>query len=61
MHYWTPSIRYSVGPLEDFLAHRGGDPVVRHDGSSVAIDAASLPGRRTIHVLAPACDPRAGA
>ena len=26
MHYRTPSLRYDVGPLEDFLAHRARRP-----------------------------------
>jgi L-ascorbate metabolism protein UlaG (beta-lactamase superfamily) len=60
MHFRTPSILYGVGPIEDFLAHRSADPVVHHDGSTMSIDAASLPQERTVHVLRPARDPRAG-
>jgi L-ascorbate metabolism protein UlaG (beta-lactamase superfamily) len=60
MHYRTPSILYDVGPLEDFLAHRSVGAVVRHEGSTMSIDAPSLPAERTVHVLRPACDPRAG-
>lgn len=55
MHYLTPSLRYDVGPLEDFLAHRSGDRVVRHAGS--AFELAELPDELTVHVLAPALDP----
>ena len=55
MHYRTPSLRYDVGPLEDFLAHRTGDPIVRHDGSTVELDA--LPDVLTVHVLRPLLDP----
>ena len=32
MHHRTPSLKYDVGPVEDFLARRGGDRVVTHDG-----------------------------
>ena len=57
MHYRTPSILYGVGPVEDFLAHRAGDPVIRHDGSTCEIDAAALPAQApTIHVLQPSHD-----
>jgi L-ascorbate metabolism protein UlaG (beta-lactamase superfamily) len=59
MHFMTPSLLYGVGPLEDFLAHRSGDAVVRHDGPTMTIEAGSLPDRRTIHVLVPALDPTA--
>jgi L-ascorbate metabolism protein UlaG (beta-lactamase superfamily) len=60
MHYRTPSLLYAVGPVEDFLAHRAGDPVVRHDGSTFEIDSAALPERApTIHVLRPSHDPLA--
>ena len=55
MHYRTPSLRYDVGPLEDFLAHRAGDRIVRHDGST--FELAALPDALTVHVLAPALDP----
>ena len=61
MHFRTPSLRYSAGPVEDFLARRPHDAVVRHASSSLALDAASLPQRRTIHVLRPALDPLAAA
>jgi L-ascorbate metabolism protein UlaG (beta-lactamase superfamily) len=60
MHYRTPSLLYAVGGVEDFLAHRAGDPVVRHDGSTFEVDAATLPERApTIHVLRPSHDPLA--
>jgi L-ascorbate metabolism protein UlaG (beta-lactamase superfamily) len=55
MHYRTPSLRYDVGPLEDFLAHRTGDRIVRHDGS--AFELTALPDALTVHVLTPALDP----
>jgi L-ascorbate metabolism protein UlaG (beta-lactamase superfamily) len=57
MHYDTPSLLYSVGPLEDFLAHRDSDAVVVHDASTMEIDSETLPDRRTIHVLRPSRDP----
>ena len=60
MHFRTPSLRYDVGPVEDFLAHRAGDAVVRHAGSTMTIDAGALPERLTVHVLTPQLDPRAG-
>jgi L-ascorbate metabolism protein UlaG (beta-lactamase superfamily) len=62
MHFAIPSLRYSVGPVEAFLARRSGDRIVEHDGSTVEIGAAELAAspRPTIHVLRPAADPRAG-
>lgn len=58
MHYRTPSLRYVVGPVEDFLTRRGGDRIVRHDGSTLELDAARLPDALEIHVLQAACDPQ---
>jgi L-ascorbate metabolism protein UlaG (beta-lactamase superfamily) len=58
MHHRTPSLRYEVGPVEDFLARRGGDRVVRHDGSMLKLDQARLPETLEIHVLQAACDPQ---
>jgi L-ascorbate metabolism protein UlaG (beta-lactamase superfamily) len=55
MHYWTPSIRYQVGTLENFLVGRL-EPIVRVNGSSVDVAAASLPATRTIITLLPALD-----
>jgi len=55
MHYRTPSLLYSVGPLEDFLAHRAGDRIVRHEGST--LELAALPDALTVHVLTPQLDP----
>ena len=57
MHYRTPSLRYDVAPVEDFLAHRAGDRIVRHHGSTLELDASALPGERTVHVLRPLLDP----
>ncbi|MDX6631548.1 MAG: hypothetical protein QOH00_3794 [Gaiellales bacterium] len=61
MHFRSPSLLYSVGPVDDFLARRGGDRIVQHDGSSVEIGPAELSGPNgpTIHVLRPAADARA--
>jgi L-ascorbate metabolism protein UlaG (beta-lactamase superfamily) len=60
MHYRTPSLLYDVGGVEDFLAHRSGDVVIRHEGSSCEIDAAHLPARApAIHLLRPSQDPLA--
>jgi L-ascorbate metabolism protein UlaG (beta-lactamase superfamily) len=60
MHYRTPSLLYDVAPLEDFLGRRSGDPVTRHDASSLEVDAATLgAGGTTIHVLRPSQDPLA--
>jgi L-ascorbate metabolism protein UlaG (beta-lactamase superfamily) len=61
MHYALPSLLYSAGPVEDFLARRPGDRIVQHAGSSVEIDAADVVanGAPTIHVLRAAGDPRA--
>ena len=55
MHYRTPSLRYDVGPLEDFLAHRAGDRIVCHEGST--FELAALPDALTVHVLTPLLDP----
>ena len=55
MHYDIPGLRYSVGPLADFLAVRAGDRVIEHAGSSAEIGAAELDGAGpVIHVLQPA-------
>jgi L-ascorbate metabolism protein UlaG (beta-lactamase superfamily) len=59
MHYFTPSIRYGVGPVEDFLARRAGDEIVLCSGSDVEILPSELPARRTIMVLQPALDSKA--
>jgi L-ascorbate metabolism protein UlaG (beta-lactamase superfamily) len=61
MHYALPSLIYSSGPVEDFLARRPGDRIVQHAGSSVELDAADVASSRapTIHVLRAAGDPRA--
>jgi len=58
MHHRTPSIRYRVGPVEDFLARRTRDPIVRHDGSVMDIDPNALPEVLTVHVLQPSHDPQ---
>jgi L-ascorbate metabolism protein UlaG (beta-lactamase superfamily) len=62
MHYWLPSLLYSAGPVEDFLARRGGDTVVHHDESTIELDLDTLAGSPspTIHVLRAAGDPRSG-
>lgn len=53
MHYRTPRIRYDLGPLEDFLEFCTADQVVRPGGSSVELEAESLPEERTVIVLGP--------
>jgi L-ascorbate metabolism protein UlaG (beta-lactamase superfamily) len=58
MHYRTPSLRYQVGTLEDFLARRPGDPVVRHSGTTMEITPDTLPPVLTVHVLQPGCEPQ---
>jgi L-ascorbate metabolism protein UlaG (beta-lactamase superfamily) len=60
MHYDTPSLLYDCGPVEDFLERHPGATVVRHAGSTVDIDAGSLPNDLTIHVLQPKMDPATG-
>jgi L-ascorbate metabolism protein UlaG (beta-lactamase superfamily) len=59
MHYWTPSLLYDVGTVEEFLARRAGDPVVRHGGATIEITRETLPSELTVHVLQPACEPQA--
>jgi L-ascorbate metabolism protein UlaG (beta-lactamase superfamily) len=58
MHFQLPSLRYRVGSVEDFLARRGGDPVTRHAGSTLELDATSLGDGLRIEVLRALCDPR---
>lgn len=60
MHYRTPSLRYSAGPVEDFLARRAGDRIFTHAGSTLELEPETLPDALTIHVLRPAADPLAG-
>ena len=57
MHFRTPSLRYHALPVEEFLARRRGDPVVRHAGSTIEIARDTLPSVLTVHVLEPSCDP----
>lgn len=52
MHYRTPRIRYGVGPLEDFLARHGSEPV-EHHGSTIELTPEALPKQRTVIVLTP--------
>jgi len=59
MHYATPSLRYACGPVEDFLAAYDPAQVVRHDGSTLELDAVEATGRPAIHVLRPLHDPAA--
>jgi L-ascorbate metabolism protein UlaG (beta-lactamase superfamily) len=51
MHYKTPKINLNIQPLERFLEALPGDPVERPGTSSIEINRASLPARRTIVVL----------
>jgi L-ascorbate metabolism protein UlaG (beta-lactamase superfamily) len=53
MHFATPTLRYNVGPLEDFLARRTADLIDIRDGSSAEITTAALPNARTVLVLQP--------
>ena len=59
MHFATPSLRYSVGQIDDFIAHRRDDSVVWHECSTIELDAGSLPDALTVHVLRPSLDPLA--
>lgn len=58
MHFRTPSLLYSAGPVEDFLDRHPGTTTVRHPGSTLALTADGLPETLTIHVLRPQMDPR---
>jgi L-ascorbate metabolism protein UlaG (beta-lactamase superfamily) len=58
MHYQTPSLLYSAGPVEDFLDRHPGTPTVRHPDSTLALSADGLPENLTIHVLRPKLDPK---
>ena len=53
MHFATPTLRYDVGPLEDFLARRGTDAIDIRDGASATITRDSLPEARTVLILKP--------
>ena len=53
MHYRTPRIRYSVGPLDDFLARHEGEPVEHPDREWIDVSPETLPDERTIVVLEP--------
>jgi len=57
MHYATPSLRYSVGPVDDFLAPYAPEQVVRHQSSTLELDGVG--GGPVIHVLRPLLDPAA--
>ena len=46
-----------IASIKEFLAHRAADPVVRHPGSTMEIDAHTLGEGLTVHVLQPALDP----
>jgi L-ascorbate metabolism protein UlaG (beta-lactamase superfamily) len=59
MHYATPSLRYRCGPVEDFLAAYDPEQVVRHDSSTLELDAVQPTARPAIHVLRPLLDPAA--
>ena len=52
---WYGHACFHVGPLEGFFAHRAGDAIVRHDGSTVEL--AALPDALTVHVPRPLLDP----
>ena len=56
MHYWTPSIRYDVGPIEDLLQRWSG-PVIHIDDSSFEVSVNSMPSEPTIVTLQAKSDP----
>jgi L-ascorbate metabolism protein UlaG (beta-lactamase superfamily) len=56
MHYWTPSIRYTLARVEEFLERRS-EEIVRIDASSAEFTSDTLPAKRTILTLRPALDP----
>ena len=57
MHYRTPSLLYHAGEVEDFLSRHPDVPIARHRGSSITLDAGSLPDSTCIHVLQALMDP----
>jgi L-ascorbate metabolism protein UlaG (beta-lactamase superfamily) len=59
MHYETPSLRYDVGPLEDFLADYPAGTIVRSRSSTLELDEVDATDGPTIHVLTPQLDPKA--
>ena len=61
MHHRTPTLKYDVGPVEDFLARRAGDRIVHATGSELDVAAGDLPAETTIVVLQPRQDPQARA
>ena len=56
MHYWTPSIRYDVGPIEDLLRRWSG-PVIAVNDSSFEVSVDSMPSEATIVTLQAKSDP----
>ncbi len=53
MHFATPTLRYEVGSLQDFLARRSDDTLDVRDGSSAEITSDTLPNARSVLVLQP--------
>jgi L-ascorbate metabolism protein UlaG (beta-lactamase superfamily) len=53
MHYQTPRVHYTLGPLEDFLVRHDGERVVHHRAPTLELTPDSLPDERTVVVLEP--------
>jgi L-ascorbate metabolism protein UlaG (beta-lactamase superfamily) len=53
MHYRVPSVRYELGPLEDFLARHEAEPIERPRRHWLEVTPETLPAQRTIVVLEP--------
>jgi len=61
MHYATPSLRYSSGPVEDFLEPYSPEQILRHASSTLELDGVDAQAGMVIHVLSPELDPKARA
>jgi L-ascorbate metabolism protein UlaG (beta-lactamase superfamily) len=57
MHYRTPTTRYPVPPVDEFLERHAATEVIRHRDSTLEVDAEHLPEALTIHVLDALMDP----
>ena len=54
MHYYLPPVTFDMSPIQKFLAHRAGDPIIFARSSTVTLPPPEVsPGRPTLLVLEP--------